>query len=1031
MRRLLLFLLLVPSLAHAANTWSKLTPPTSSRRFPAHWTDCSPSVTSGNPVARSYSSMVNGPSGKILFWGGGHASHPGNDAELFDTATSTWTEQYVPECLDACCRICSNNLSTTCFTSADCVSPGTCSAASSSMCGNELARCPIAVLADPSCMCNIANGGDTTTLTPLGRPYVGHSYQAYAYNPNASRQRYLVSTRSGVWSYLPPTTWTLLTTTQPSLPVNPWGASKLLIYDPTITCGPDTGAILMFANPGYANGGIYCFNYATNHWDSWDTSGTAFPTGFHGYEMTATFDTSRNEIIISGGGNGTVDNPSGGQYKWDGIWRYSASTKTWTNTNVPTAALQSFDPSVSTAIAYDAVHDITLALKPTVGLPVDMWQYNNATGVWADVDDTQLGTLPANRASGPPGSTVAQRNLWRWDAAASAFYLLAQASVGSDGGGGGPDDPNWGTTTWKFQWDNPLIVGAATATMTPTGPTATRTSTPTITPTRTITLTPTPTPSLPGYTPTNGPGMTWAQRIAQPGVLAAVGFHNSTEVAAYRNVSPLTSNGPVYDATMNAADFPIILALPTTQYNEYDGTNGTSPYGGLTFSLPWSQQFDAGDEFEVQYLVRDDDWVTELTNKKLDIWGAGDRNPSDPPQGSGTTCPTCVGPLTSGSCMPDDVVTEFDSRIGSAPGALHLGVLSGYQGCSSGPAWGNSYAGQIGVDFADFVPSHGGDHWFQPAKPSCLGSRIYNETIDPAPGAQMCTILGANVWEAVTMHFKFGARGYGPFAGYPLWQANHVYGAAFITDSNGNIQRTYSGGTSGTTEPSWPTYSTSDSVHNTTTDGTVVWNFWGGAHDWLTNSYFWLAFGWEGRPSTALIYRGPFSYYSPISDLSYGDPPPKVGKLHLFPYRQACFDSMSYASKTANTLAGVASDGVTETYPIGSVVTDANTAYTTLTAAAHVGDTTLHVASTTNFASSGTLHLWRTLKSGHRWYKEMLIATGSSLGDPFGADPIVWPTPPNSADAWPGGVYQSPSGEVPSAPVTPGVLVLPTPPVLQ
>lgn len=884
--------LLIATCAHMAwgvSQWVQLSPPTSSRRFPIHYTDCTPSVTSGNPVGRSYSSMINGPSGKILYWGGGHGSHPGNDAELFNTATTTWTEQYIPECIDPCCRACSNDNTTFCVASTfavdGCVSPNYCT---SYTCGTGIGTC--ATGGTYSCSCEIMAGAGTTEITATSRPFTEHVFQDYAYNANPSRQHYLFSLTSGSWSYVPPNTWTRLNAAQvPLVNSAPWSSGKLMVYDPTVTCGSDTGAILLF-QPNVISAGIYCYNYSTSSWNAFDTSGTAFPPGFGGIELTGTWDSARNEHIVS---DGQV-----------AIWRYKASTKTWTNTNAPAGALNTISSFFSTAVAYDAVDDFTLAAKPTGSTP-DLWQYNNATGVWSDIDDTQLGTRPSN-------VDAAKWNMWRYDN--GTFYLLS-ANSGNDGQGGVPDNPTYGTVMWSLSPANLPVVGTPTAT-------------PTITQTPTRTPTATSTPAVP---------LSWDQRAAQPGVLMAIGFHNATDVSNYGNVKPLTGVGPDYDAVVNAAHFPIINTLPATEFNYLDTYDWS---GSLSMSLPWAQQFDANSEFEVQYLWRDDNWITEQTNKKISIWGAGDRNPSSPP--------VTGGPTQSGSCMPNDVVTEYYSRIGSL---VHVPVFSGYQGCSSGPAWGESIAQQIGVDFTTLTPYHNA-YWYQPAIPSCISPRIYNQNSYPG---QVCTVIGANVWQSVTMHFILGPRG-----------ANPAYPAT-------------------------------------------------GSTDWFTNSYFWLAFGWEGHPSTPLIYRGPIYYYSPISDTSYGTPPPKIGKLWLFPYRQISFDRIGASSKTATTVAVTGSD-ITDVFLAGQAVTDLNTGYTTLTADVHPGDTTINVADASSLdISTPYVQVWRQMNSGNRWYKDVLIATGHSLADPFGIQPIAWPTPPNSGNDYPG-LTPPPSGLVPAAP---------------
>jgi hypothetical protein len=494
-----------------ANVWTRLSPTESVRHYPAHWVDCSPSVTSGNPVGRSFSSMINGPSGTLLYWGGAHGSNPGNNAELFDTATQTWTEQFAPECLEACCRVCSLNTSIDCVTDTDCAGNGTCGS-SSPQCATR-GRCAV-----PLCSCIVMNGSGSTQITTGNRPFSEEVYSAYTYNANASRQHYLLSLRGGVWSYSPPDIWTLLTTTQPALASSPWGWSKLLAYDPTVTCGSETGAVLGFFNKGADKGGIYCFDYGTAAWVPFDTSATAWPPGFNGREISGTWDSTRNEHIIS-------DSRTA-------VWRYKASTKTWTNTNAPAGALNTISYYYNTAVAYDASHDITLALKPIAGSSPDMWQYDNATGVWSDIDDTQLGTLP------PGTSGSAKWNTLRYDG--GIFYFLS-VGAGASGTGGPPDRlDTLGTTTWTFQWNNPPLVGAGTATPTPTpaGGVATPTGT--------------PQPTVPFATPTNTSAPTTTVPPARPTPTAtSAGMPSATPT---RGFCPAGSNQSIFAVAASGDD---------------------------------------------------------------------------------------------------------------------------------------------------------------------------------------------------------------------------------------------------------------------------------------------------------------------------------------------------------------------------------------------------------------------------------------------------------------------------------------------
>lgn len=49
-------------------------------------------------IFRSFSGFACGSAGLCISIGGGHAGHPGNDIDLFDTATQTWTKPYDAEC---------------------------------------------------------------------------------------------------------------------------------------------------------------------------------------------------------------------------------------------------------------------------------------------------------------------------------------------------------------------------------------------------------------------------------------------------------------------------------------------------------------------------------------------------------------------------------------------------------------------------------------------------------------------------------------------------------------------------------------------------------------------------------------------------------------------------------------------------------------------------------------------------------------------------------------------------------------------
>ncbi len=106
------------------------------------------------PVARSYSGIVYG-NGHLYYYGGAHATYQGNDVEMYDIATNTWSQSYAPEW-----RYCDG-------------------------------------------------GGGETALSPLGRPQVEHTYQYLSWDPNT--RRYVGLLTPGFWAFDPANMgWTAL-----------------------------------------------------------------------------------------------------------------------------------------------------------------------------------------------------------------------------------------------------------------------------------------------------------------------------------------------------------------------------------------------------------------------------------------------------------------------------------------------------------------------------------------------------------------------------------------------------------------------------------------------------------------------------------------------------------------------------------------------------------------------------------------------------------------------------------------------------
>lgn len=98
------------------------------------------------PTGRSYSGIHYG-GGKIIYFGGGHIGHAGNDVEVFDCATDRWASLYPAE-----------------------------------ICGMFPGDTASALAVSQRCA-SIYGGSGSPVLSPLGRPFVCHTYQQIAWDP--------------------------------------------------------------------------------------------------------------------------------------------------------------------------------------------------------------------------------------------------------------------------------------------------------------------------------------------------------------------------------------------------------------------------------------------------------------------------------------------------------------------------------------------------------------------------------------------------------------------------------------------------------------------------------------------------------------------------------------------------------------------------------------------------------------------------------------------------------------------------------
>ena len=339
------------------NSWRQLNLAASTRYLTPNFVVMPTPMPDPNPQSRTYSGLVAGGN-RVFYFGGGHASYPGNDVEVFDPAAMRWEQSYKPEV------------------------------------------CPYV----PTAPCyDIYNGWGTTVTTPLGRPYVEHTYQDYAYDPRSNRL--LVIVNNGTWSYdLVSKQWTPLAGLTFGT-FSPRGASlatkQLFGFDPglgafqaVITSGPTSGT--------------YRFNDATRQWVKRSTN---LPeTGWA--QLYSTYGTDRGVHFVY-------------SYGWTRQWwKYDARSDQWTALPDPPAVPDSFD--------YDSRNRVVVAVN-----------HQSTPRVMVFDPDANRWTELPNLMPGPsaPSGTAAAMS-WRYVPSHNVFIFVS--GVYSTAGGT--------TTTWAYRY---------------------------------------------------------------------------------------------------------------------------------------------------------------------------------------------------------------------------------------------------------------------------------------------------------------------------------------------------------------------------------------------------------------------------------------------------------------------------------------------------------------------------------------------------------------------------------------------------
>ncbi|MFI5397413.1 MAG: hypothetical protein ACHQ9S_17890 [Candidatus Binatia bacterium] len=380
------------------NTWVKLSSPPTLKYLPHDWIYCDSMGELPNPIGRVRSGVAYGD-GK-LFYFGGLGGHPGNDVELYDIKANAWRQTYKPECIPACC----------CVPGCDGTNP--CSAA-----------------------CNILEANATTALTPLGRPYVEHTYALAAYNP--SRHKFAAALTSGMWDWDPLTNmWTQLT---PTRPLSEGLESKHLTYD------PDVGILYFATAPPDGPPAVYVYDYTTNVWMKLgNMPQEIFNVDGEGEFYTA-YDTKHRVHLASHLGSRNT------------FWLFDAKTGvapdagTWTRVaDVPAfvfgAASFDYDPSSDSFV---------VAQRGADGV-MNLWSFRDGDG-WSQL--SPVGKKPAGEAA-----FSRDWGTLKYDPLTGRFYLVnVLQSVDNGTGGISPGDVETWTLRAPQRAGDPNCDGLASA----------------------------------------------------------------------------------------------------------------------------------------------------------------------------------------------------------------------------------------------------------------------------------------------------------------------------------------------------------------------------------------------------------------------------------------------------------------------------------------------------------------------------------------------------------------------------------------
>jgi hypothetical protein len=302
---------------------------------------CRRELNQGNPVSRSYTGLATDSQSVVFLFGGGHGSHPGNDVDLYRVDENRWEVQYEPEC---------------------------------PLPGSPEAHTAISGF-----------GNGTSSITPLGRPYVEHTYQVTAWDPVRRRWVGVLSSGRATWAYDPARKqWTILAgppvgTRSPSLRA----AGGLLMYEPVAD-----RFIAIVRAPRDGGKGVYVFDPAANRW----TFATLLPPdlALTGINLFAAYNRDRREFYIINYKTSDPARPSK-------LYRFLPTGYRWVEVASLPLKLRESIPMFD----YDTQnHRVVFLVPPTQSAAAVVWVWDPDADVWE--------TLPTP-SSAPSGKSMMLR----------------------------------------------------------------------------------------------------------------------------------------------------------------------------------------------------------------------------------------------------------------------------------------------------------------------------------------------------------------------------------------------------------------------------------------------------------------------------------------------------------------------------------------------------------------------------------------------------------------------------------------------